>query len=102
MSSLVTISLDLSKIDKSRIVEGKNGAKYLDLTISVNDETNDYGKNASVYHSQTKEERDQKSSKSYVGGGKVVWTDGKITQAENKQQAPKPKPQPQMDDDMPF
>ena len=75
----------------------------MDLTISVNDETNDYGKNASVYHSQTKEERDQKSAKSYVGGGKVIWTDGKIAAAESKQQAPQPKKkQPQLDDDMPF
>lgn len=92
MASVVSISIDLSKIDKSKIVEGKNGAKYLDLNLSINDETNDYGKNVSVFHSQTKEEREGKVPRDYVGNGKLVWTDGKITMAESKQ---KPKPQKQ-------
>ena len=101
MASVVSISIDLSKIDKSRIVEGKNGAKYLDLNLSINDETNDYGKNVSVFHSQTKEEREGKVPRDYVGNGKLVWTDGKITMAESKK-APYPNKQKQSSGQLDF
>lgn len=102
MSSLVNISIDLTKIEKSRIVEGKNGAKYLDLTISINDEANDYGKNASVFHSQSKEEREQKQQKSYIGGGKVFWTDGNIVAVDSKPAQQKPKPKQAPEEELPF
>jgi hypothetical protein len=38
-----------------------------------------------MYKEQTKEERDAKAPKQYIGNGKVFWTDGKITKAEKKQ-----------------
>jgi len=66
--------------------------KGIALTVSINDETNDYGQNVSSYVSQSKEDRDAKKQKYYVGNGKVFWSDGKITVAERKntptQQAP--------------
>lgn len=100
MSSVISISIDLSKIDKSRIVEGKNGAKYLDINLAVSDQANDYGKNVSVYHSQSKEEREAKAERSYLGGGKVVWTDGKIDSVQN---TPKPKASPKKPtEELPF
>ena len=37
--------------------------------------------------SQTKEERDAKVAKNYLGNGKVVWTDGTVALAE-KEDAP--------------
>jgi hypothetical protein len=74
MSTLISLSIDVTKITKSKIKDGK----YLDVTISVDDQTNQWGKNASIYESQTKEERDSKASKSYIGGGKVVWTTGTL------------------------
>jgi hypothetical protein len=97
MSALISVSLDVSKIDKSKIKDGK----YLELTISVDDETNQWGKNTSVYHSQTKEERESKASRAYIGGGKVVWTNGSVKVAEKAQEMPKTAPK-QMDDDFPF
>lgn len=78
MSSLISLSIDVTKITKSKLKDGK----YLDVTISVDDQTNQWGKNASIYESQTKEERDSKAPKSYIGGGKVVWTTGTISVAE--------------------
>jgi hypothetical protein len=73
MSTLASISL--KQADGS----------YKKLTINISDTTNQYGQNISVYEEQTKEERDAKAPKNYVGNGKVVWTDGKINVAEKKQ-----------------
>ena len=39
MSAIINASIDLSKVDSSRIFE-KDGRKWLSLSISVNDETN--------------------------------------------------------------
>ena len=30
---IISLSINLSKIDRSRIVEGKDGAKYVDVTL---------------------------------------------------------------------
>ena len=73
MAQLISASLDLKKIDKSKITEKGNG-KYLGITISVNDTTDTYGNNVSVYIEQTKEERERKDKKVYLGNGKVFWT----------------------------
>jgi len=84
MASIATASINLSKVDQSKIYEGKNG-KYLTVTIVLNDETK-YGNNVSVSEAQTKEERDAKTPKNYLGNGKVVWTDGNVTLAEREPQ----------------
>ena len=78
MSAIVNFSLDLSKLPKEKMIKGKKGT-YINLSLSVNDQTNDFGQNASVFISQTKEEKGEK--KNYVGNGKVVWTDGTCVKA---------------------
>lgn len=55
---------------------------YKNYTIGVNDDTNQWGNNCSVWEQQTKEEREAKADKTFCGNGKVVWTDGKVTVAE--------------------
>ena len=75
MAQLVAVSIDLTKIDKTRIVEGKNGGKYINLTISVNDEEDQYGNNVSLWQSQTKEEREAKENRLFLGNGKSLWSD---------------------------
>ena len=70
MSSLVNFS-----------IKNANGT-YDKYTMSINDEQDNYGNNASVFIQQTKEEREAKAKKVYVGNGKVQWTDGKIVKAE--------------------
>ena len=81
MSSLSNVSLRIDKLPKEKFVAGKDGAHYYNGTISINDETNEWGQNVSIIDSQTKEERDAKKPKTYLGNGKVVWNDGKITNA---------------------
>ena len=81
MAQIISVSIDLTKLDKSRIIEGKNGAKYYNLTINVNDEKDQYGNDASVITSQTQEERQAKAPKTYLGNGRVVWSNNS-TQAQ--------------------
>lgn len=66
----------------------KRDDKGVSITISINDETNDYDQNVSAYVSQSKEEREEKKKKFYVGNGRVFWTDGKITVATKSKAAP--------------
>ena len=77
--------------------------KGLSITFSIDDKTNQYGQNVSAYASQTKEQRDAKAKKYYVGNGSLVWTDGTIKVAEkvdkNQQQSA---PAVVSDDDLPF
>lgn len=96
MATLINLSIDASKITKSKMKDGK----YVNVTISVNDEANEWGKNVSIYEEQTKEERESKAKRNYIGSGKVVWTDGKSAMVPQKQEDQAPK-QAQVDE-LPF
>lgn len=74
MSTIIGGSIDLNKIDKSRIVEGKNGAKYYNVTVIINDTKDQYGNDVSFQQGQTKEERAAKAKAVYIGNGKKVWS----------------------------
>jgi hypothetical protein len=91
MAQLIAVSVDLTKIDKTRIVEGKNGGKYINLTISVNDEEDQYGNNVSLWQSQTKEEREAKENRLFLGNGKSLWSDSdkgaKTSKTSKKEEA---------------
>ena len=84
MSALINVSLRVDKLPKEKFVSGKDGAVYYNFTIGVNDESNQYGQNVSLTDSQTKEEREAKKPKTYLGNGNVVWTDGNIKVADKK------------------
>lgn len=77
MSAIIQMSIDVTKIDKSKLKDGK----YLNVNISVNDETK-YDNNVSMCYNQTKEEREAGAKKVYFANGRVVWTDGVIKVAE--------------------
>ena len=66
MSNIVNASLDLTKIEKSKIIKGKKGS-YINMTMFINDENDQFGNNASVIISQTKEEREAKTPRVYLG-----------------------------------
>lgn len=102
MAAICTIKIDLSKIDKSKIFHAKSGALYYEFTASINDKTSQYGENISASDSQSKEERDSKADRKFIGGGKVIWVseDG-ISVAEKTGETQKPQPQ-KVDDSLPF
>ena len=83
MSALINVSLNLENMPKEKFVKGKKGV-YYNFMISVNDDTNQYGQNVSVFDNQTKEEREAKKDKVYLGNGRVVWTDGSCCVAEKE------------------
>ena len=85
MSSLINLSLRVDKLPKEKFVQGKDGAVYYNFTVGINDETNAYGQNVTATDSQTKEEREAKKTKLYLGNGSVVWTDNNINVATKKE-----------------
>jgi hypothetical protein len=100
MASIIATSINLNKIPKDKIIEGAKG-KYLPITITLNDESDQFGNQGPVVVQQTKEERDAKTEKVYLGNVKVVWTNG-----DNVGVAPKNDPQiaaaSEPVDDLPF
>ena len=103
MASIIKASINLNEIPKDKIIIGKKG-KYLPITITLNDEVDQFGNQGPVIVDQTKEEREAKVAKTYLGNVKVVWTNG-----DNVTAAPRAD-QPQAaalvaeagDDDLPF
>jgi len=83
MSVLINASINVAKLPKEKFIKGKDGSVWYNLTISVGDETR-FGNNVALTDSQTKEEREAKKPKNYLGNGKVVWTDGNIALAERE------------------
>ena len=102
MASIIATSIDLTKIPKDKIIEGKKG-KYLPITITLNDELDQFGNNGPVVVQQTKEERDAKTEKVYLGNVKVVWTNGDNVSVAPREDAPAMTQQVQQPvDDLPF
>jgi hypothetical protein len=58
MASIIKTSINLDQIDKSK------------------NELDNFGNNGPIIIEQTKEERESKSPKTYLGNVKVVWTNG--------------------------
>jgi hypothetical protein len=101
MASIIKASIDVNKIPKDKIFVGKKG-KYLPITITINDEIDQFGNQGPVVVEQTKEERDAKAPKTYLGNVKVVWSNGANVEPAPRDgvaSAPKLDPQPE---DLPF
>lgn len=104
MASIINFSIDLNKIPKDKIINGKKG-KYLPITLTLNDEVDQFGNNGPVIVAQSKEERESKAGKVYLGNATVAWTNG-----QNVTPAPRDgQPQRQtasapaaVEDDLPF
>lgn len=64
---IINASIDVTKIEKAKIVKGK----YVNITAFVNDEVDQYGNNVAIIVSQTKEEREVKTPRVYLGNGKT-------------------------------
>tara|TARA_A100001391_G_C5074968_1_gene279032 strand:- start:1846 stop:2121 length:276 start_codon:yes stop_codon:yes gene_type:complete len=68
--SIINLSINLDKIDKTKIITGKKG-KYLNLTVGANRDGEDqYGNTHYIFQSQSKEEREGGAEKIYLGNGK--------------------------------
>ena len=105
MASIIKASINLNAIDKSKIIDGKKG-KYLPITITLNDEPDQFGNQGPIIVAQTKEERETKTQKTYLGNVQVVWTNGDNVAAAPRegqpQQAQAAKAPAAVEDDLPF
>ena len=102
MASIIKASINLNDIPKDKIYVGKKG-KYLPITITLNDELDQFGNQGPVVVEQTKEERDAKAPKTYLGNVKVVWTNGNnVEPAPRTDAQPVPAPAATPADDLPF
>tara|TARA_R100000742_G_C4258662_1_gene76528 strand:+ start:616 stop:927 length:312 start_codon:yes stop_codon:yes gene_type:complete len=103
MASIIKTSINLNEIPKDKIINGKKG-KYLPIAITINDEPDQFGNQGPVVVEQTKEEREAKAAKTYLGNVKVVWTNGTNVEPAPRDNQPATAP-PQAavaDDDLPF
>jgi hypothetical protein len=89
MGKLITASIDVTKINKSMLIAGKKGT-YLNLTIWVNDEPDQFGNDVSF------EQRTEKgANKIYLGNGKTYKPNQVPTQNQEIEKDEEPK-------DLPF
>ena len=91
----IEIKVDVTKIDKTRIYQGKKG-KYITLTSFVNpDDEDQYGNNGFITHARNKDE-DKSVKLPILGNVRVFWKDEQPP--HNQQQGHMPPP----DDTIPF
>ena len=98
MSSIINLKIDVTKLTKDKLFEGKKGT-YANLTVAENkDGESEYGDTHHIYEAQSKEEREAGTDRVYVGNGKQFHFNGEETKT-----APRPEPIPaDVDDDLPF
>lgn len=105
MASIISASINLNEIPKDKIIKGAKGS-YLNISITLNDEQDQFGNQGPITVAQTKEERESKTPKKYLGNVKVVWTNGQNVVAASRdgqqpQQQSNKVTAPQ-EDDLPF
>jgi hypothetical protein len=102
MALILAASINLNEIPKDKIIVGKKG-KYLPISITLNDELDQFGNQGPVIVSQSKEEREAKQAKTYLGNVKLVWTNGEVKKFDNpQQQQAAPVAAAAIEDDLPF
>ena len=94
MGKIINIKVDVTKLDKSRFYKGEKGT-YANLTVAENmDGESQYGDTHYVFESQSKEEREAKTPKNFVGNGKeFVFNNEPVTASSSSSGN---------DDDLPF
>ena len=107
----IELSVNVSKIDETRLRDGNNGAKYMTATVWIDSDVVDkFGYHGMITMKQTKEEREAKTYTPIVGNGKMFWNDKNEPIAKEQQSPPTPQAPPSamtnaadfLDDDLPF
>ena len=69
---MINISICVSDIPKELIKKHENGKSYMNITVAPKKEVDKFGNTHTVYMSQTKEQREAKNEKYYIGSGKEI------------------------------
>lgn len=102
MSSLSNIYIKVETLELLLKTVKAKAEKGINIDISISDDSNQFDQNVSTYVSQTKEERDAKKPRFYVGNGRCFWTDGTIKTASKKVVIPAVPMTEEEHDDLPF
>ena len=79
MSIGISLRIDVTKIDKSRLFKGTKGT-WLNLTAFVDlEQTDQYGNNGFITQELTREERENKVQLPILGNSKVFYKEGPAT-----------------------
>ena len=70
---LINGYINLDKIPADKIKKNDKG-RFVDVTIVCNDDVDQYGSDTAIHLSQTKEQREAKEKRTYIGNGKTVHT----------------------------
>lgn len=98
---MITLSICLSDLPKEKIQTANNGKKYINLVVDKRKEVGKYGETHTLYVSQSKEERESKEDKKYVGSGKEYVYNGQHDNA-SKASVHQAQEQEQSNDGLPF
>ena len=73
MKQTIDISLDVSKIDKTALYESpKTGKKYLNITLLIRDEKDQYGNDGFIVQKISKSRKDAGEKGPILGNGKIM------------------------------
>ena len=70
---IIAASIDLSKVDESRVKTTAKGQRFYPITIMVNDEKDKFNNDIAIVEGMTKEERLSGAKKKYIGNGKTIY-----------------------------
>ena len=87
---MIQLKIDVNKIDKTKLYNGKKGT-YLDATLFLNDQVDQYGNHGFIVQSVSKEERESGVKGTVLGNVKIFQ---KAEQSENQNTG--------SDNDVPF
>lgn len=72
MADLINVSPCVSDIPRDKIFVAENGKKYIPICVSELRQPDQYENTHCVFIRQSKEERERKDARTYVGRGKSV------------------------------
>ena len=81
MQKLISLSIDVEKLDPKRLYKGKKG-KYISATLFLKEEVDQYGNNGFIVESITKEEREKGLKGTIIGNAKFMVAGGPSKQEE--------------------
>jgi hypothetical protein len=84
MQKLISLNIDVSKIDAKRLYKGKKG-QYLSATLFLKEEVDQYGNNGFIVESITKEEREKGLKGTIIGNAKFMASGGPQKQEEDQE-----------------
>ena len=69
---ILAIKIDVMKIVRERLFQGKNGAKYLDAVVFIDNEKGQYGDNGMIVQDVSKEEKANGIKGEILGNCRII------------------------------